>query len=137
MPLSFLPSRSRRTQPVELGADAGLRAYIDGTSPIVMSVLASILLASLLFYTVEGNLLTIAWAVEGLLLLVAGFGLTERTLRLSGLGLLAICLFKVLIIDLRDVETIYRIFSFIVLGAILLGVSFVYTRYRHQLKRYL
>ena len=102
-----------------------------------MSVLASILLASLLFYTVEGNLLTIAWAVEGLLLLVAGFGLTERTLRPSGLGLLAICLFKVLIIDLRDVETIYRIFSFIVLGAILLGVSFVYTRYRHQLKRYL
>jgi hypothetical protein len=87
--------RSRRAKLVAPVAETGLLAYatlLDAKSRVVMSSLASILLASLLFYTVKGNLLTIAWAVEGLLLLVAGFALRERTLRLCGLGL-ACCRF--------------------------------------------
>jgi uncharacterized membrane protein len=44
---------------------------------------------------------------------------------------------KVFLVDLRGVETLYRIFSFIVLGVILLLVSFGYTRYRSVVRRYL
>jgi uncharacterized membrane protein len=40
-------------------------------------------------------------------------------------------------VDLRGVETLYRIFSFIVLGIILLLVSFGYTRYKEILRKYL
>jgi len=47
------------------------------------------------------------------------------------------CLLQVFLIDLRGVETLYRILSFIVLGAILLVVSFAYTKYREVLKRYI
>jgi uncharacterized membrane protein len=112
-------------------------ANLESRARPVMTVLASVLLASLLYDRVGGNLLTTAWAVEGLLLLVSGFVLSQRVLRLCGLSLLSVCLLKVLIIDLSDVETIYRILSFIVLGGILLAVSFVYTRYRDVLKRYL
>jgi uncharacterized membrane protein len=61
----------------------------------------------------------------------------ERTLRLCGLCLFVTCLLRISIVDLRDVETIYRIFSLIVLGIILLAVSFAYTRYREQSKAHL
>jgi uncharacterized membrane protein len=39
--------------------------------------------------------------------------------------------------DLRSLETLCRILSFITLGLILLGVSWVYTRLRDRLKAYL
>ena len=90
-----------------------------------------------MYYEVQGNLLTIAWAVEGLVILALGFLVRDRTFRLSGLVLLLVCLLKVFLIDLRGVETLYRILSFIVLGAILLVVSFAYTKYREVLKRYI
>jgi uncharacterized membrane protein len=112
-------------------------AFLDWKSRVVMEALASALLASLLFYSVKGNLLTIVWALEGFVLLIAGFATSERVLRWCGLILLAVCLFKVFIVDLSGVETIYRIFSFIVLGLILVAVSLIYTRYREFVKRYL
>ena len=85
----------------------------------------------------QGNLLTIAWAIQGLVVLTLGFLVRDRTFRLSGLALLLVCLLKVFVIDLRGVETLYRILSFIVLGAILLLVSFAYTKYREVIKRYI
>ncbi|MGH7473681.1 MAG: DUF2339 domain-containing protein, partial [Candidatus Methylomirabilales bacterium] len=112
---------------------ARLDAHVQG----IFSILGSFLLATLLFFEVRGNLLTVAWTIEGLGLMTAGFLLRERTLRLSGLGLFAVCLFKVFVIDLRGLETIYRILSFILLGIILLLVSFAYTKYKDLIKRYI
>lgn len=105
-------------------------AFIDRHSGPIHTALAVGLTALLLYYSVSGNLLTMSWAVTGLAASALGFAVREQTLRLSGLALLAICLFKVAFIDLAGVETIYRILSFIVLGMILVGVSFAYTRYR-------
>ena len=112
-------------------------ARLDANTQEIFSILGSFLLAILLFYEVRGNLLTVAWTIEGLGLMTAGFLLRDRTLRLSGLGLFAVCLFKVFVIDLRGLETIYRILSFIVLGIILLLVSFAYTKYKDVIKRYI
>jgi uncharacterized membrane protein len=72
-----------------------------------------------------------------MVLLLAGFPLRERALRLQGLALLLLCILKLFIYDLRNPETLYRILSFITLGLILLGVSWVYTRFRDRLKAYL
>ncbi len=117
---------------------AGFRlALIDANARVLFSLLATFLLTLLLYYEVLGNLLTIAWAIEGLVVLALGFLVRDRTFRLSGLALLLVCLLKVFLIDLRGVETLYRIFSFIVLGAILLLVSFAYTKYREVIKRYI
>jgi len=44
---------------------------------------------------------------------------------------------KLFLYDLRELETIQRIFSFIVLGLILVGVSWMYTRFRDRIQRYL
>ena len=94
------------------------------------SMLASLLLAILLFYEVSGGVLTMAWAVEALALLGAGFPLRDRLQRLSGLALFLACVLKLFLYDLRELETVNRILSFIVLGLILVGVSWMYTRFR-------
>jgi len=101
------------------------------------SLLASGLLAVLLFYEVSGSMLTVAWGIEGVGLLVAGFPLNDRVQRLSGMFLFLVCILKLFLYDLRHLETIYRILSFIVLGLMLVGVSWIYTRFRDRIHKYL
>lgn len=120
-------------------ADQGLKrwlGWIDLNARAVFAVLASVLLAALLYYEVPARFLTIAWALEGVMLLAVGFPARERILRLSGLVLLLACILKVFAYDLREIETLFRILSFIVLGLLLLGVSLIYTRFKDQLRRY-
>ena len=78
-----------------------------------------------------------SWAIEGVALLIAGFPLRDRVLRLSGLSLFLVCILKLFLYDLRQLETFYRIVSFIVLGLILVSVSWIYTRFRSRIERYL
>lgn len=110
---------------------------LDVHSNTLFSLLGPTLVAILLLNEVSGNVLTMAWSIEGFLVLTLGFAVVERSFRLFGLGLLAVCVAKLIVVDLEGVETIYRILSYIVLGLLLLSASFVYTRYRDTIKRYL
>lgn len=101
------------------------------------SLLAGTLLAVLLFYEVSGSVLTVAWGVEGVALLIAGFPLNDRVQRLTGMFLFLVCILKLFVYDLRHLETMYRILSFIVLGLMLVGVSWIYTRFRDRIQKYL
>ncbi len=98
---------------------------------------ATAIIMALLYDQVSGGLLTVAWGIQALASLAAGFPLRERILRLQGLGLLALCVVKLFVYDLRNLETVYRILSFIALGVILLGVSWIYTRFRVRIRRYI
>ncbi|HUV12106.1 MAG TPA: DUF2339 domain-containing protein, partial [Acidobacteriota bacterium] len=96
------------------------------------------LMSAVLFYQeVPTRLLTVAWGMEALLLFAVGLWLGERDLRLFGLGFLSFCVLKVFFYDLAGLEGLPRISSFIVLGLILLLVSYLYTRFRQTLQRYL
>jgi uncharacterized membrane protein len=90
-----------------------------------------------LYGRVSGGLLTVAWGCEGLALLGIGFPLGQRVLRIQGLVLLLICILKLFLFDLRNLETMYRILSFVALGLILLAVSWIYTRFQEQIKKLL
>ncbi len=103
----------------------------------VFTVLAALLAMVMIYSTVEFNLTTAAWTAEALVAIGLGFAVKERALRLSGLALLALCLGKGLILDLSGADAIVRIISFIGLGLILVGISFIYTRYRHVLRSYI
>ena len=113
------------------------RGLLDRHARSFYSLLASVLLAVLLFYEVSGGVLTMAWGVEGLALLGAGFPLRDRLQRWSGLFLFLVCVLKLFLYDLRQLETVNRILSFIVLGVILVAVSWMYTRFRDRIQRYL
>jgi uncharacterized membrane protein len=51
--------------------------------------------------------------------------------------LFTFCIFKLFLYDLRELDTPNRILSFVVLGLLLIGVSWMYTRYRERIQRYL
>jgi hypothetical protein len=108
-----------------------------GRARLYLSVLATTLATALIGDRASGSVLTVAWGSEGAVLLASGFPLRDRVLRISGLALLFLCIFKLFLWDLRQLDTLPRIFSFLVLGLILVGVSWVYTRFRGHVARYL
>jgi hypothetical protein len=61
----------------------------------------------------------------------------ERSFRLTGLGLLLLCVGKILVLDVWLQDKSDRFVTFIILGISLLLVSFLYTRYSEAIKRYL
>lgn len=68
------------------------------------------------------------YAVYGALMIAAGAWRVNRQLRLLGLFVLAMTTIKVFLFDLSSLEQIYRVISFVVLGLILLLVSWHYQR---------
>ena len=70
-----------------------------------------------------------AWfMLFGAILLAAGFWRRSSFLRWQALVLLAVSIAKVFLVDTSELSQGYRILSFLGLGALLLGVSFVYQR---------
>ncbi len=116
---------------------AQLLSARDGYPRLYFSLMATTLTTMLLYFRVSGSLLTMACGIQGVTLLASGFPLRDRVLRISGLALLLACILKLFVWDLRHLETLPRIFSFIVLGVILLGVSWIYTRFRERVVKFL
>ncbi|MBY0502922.1 MAG: DUF2339 domain-containing protein [Bryobacteraceae bacterium] len=103
----------------------------------IYAILGAALLAGILYSQVSGPMLTVAWSIEGVALLIAGFVTAERVMRFSGLGFFLFCILKLFFYDLASLQGLPRIASFIVLGVLLMAASWLYTRYREQLKRIL
>jgi uncharacterized membrane protein len=61
----------------------------------------------------------------------------ERSFRLSGLGLLLLCAAKIFLIDVWGLDPQAKYITLIVLGGALVLVSFLYTRYKEKIRRYL
>ncbi|MBI3208028.1 MAG: DUF2339 domain-containing protein, partial [Candidatus Solibacter usitatus] len=103
-------------------------------SRMVYAIAGSALFGILLYYEVSGRVLTISWSVEAVALLAAGFALREKVLRVCGLALFALCTGKLFFYDLRNLDTLSRIFAFIVMGLVLLGASSLYMRFEKRMK---
>lgn len=76
--------------------------------------------------------LSLLWTAYATGLVAAGVRWTNRALRWQGLALFGLVVAKVFLYDLSSLEAIYRIISFMVLGLLLLGVSFFYQRAAEQ-----
>jgi len=69
------------------------------------------------------------WAIYASALLVVGFVARRPPLRFMALGVFAVTLAKVLIVDLARIDLIYRVASFLALGGLLVAASFIYQRH--------
>lgn len=87
--------------------------------------------------TIPKTMGTIVLAFEAILAVAAGLYLTRRPIRLGGIALFLFSILKVFVYDLNELDTLPRIFSFIVLGLLLISASWGYTKYREQLQKYL
>ena len=77
--------------------------------------------------------LSAIWAIYSVALIAIGFVKKHAPSRIFAIALFAVTIFKVFIFDMKGLQNIYRIISFIGLGVILLSVSFLYTRFRKQI----
>ncbi len=68
------------------------------------------------------------WMAYGAMLMVVGFWRRSAFVRWQALVLIAFTIGKVFLYDVSELDRGYRIVSFIVLGVLLLGISFMYQR---------
>jgi uncharacterized membrane protein len=72
--------------------------------------------------------LSILWAIYATALILLGVQQKSALLRWQALLLFGLVVAKVFFVDLASLDRSYRILSFLVLGLLLMGVSFLYTR---------
>jgi uncharacterized membrane protein len=68
------------------------------------------------------------WMAYGAMLMIVGFWRRSAFVRWQALLLIAVTIVKVFVYDVSQLDKGYRILSFIVLGILLLTISFVYQR---------
>jgi uncharacterized membrane protein len=68
------------------------------------------------------------WMAYGAMLMIIGFVRRSALVRWQALILIAATIAKVFIYDVSQLDRLYRIVSFIILGVLLLAISFVYQR---------
>lgn len=83
------------------------------------------------------GMVTLAWAIVGLAVILLGLLAGERSYRLTGLALLVLCIAKIVFRDAWHLGERDRYITFIVLGAALILVSALYSKYRDQVSRLL
>jgi uncharacterized membrane protein len=83
------------------------------------------------------GMVTLAWGVEGVIVILLGLLASERSYRLTGLALLLLCVGKIVVRDAWTLQERDRYITFIVLGGALTLVSTLYGRFREQLRRLL
>ena len=76
----------------------------------------------------EQYMYSTAWLVFGIAVLAVGFFLRSQPARLLALGVIALTIAKVFIIDTASISGIFRALSVIGLGIVLLGIGWLYQR---------
>jgi hypothetical protein len=95
------------------------------------------LTAILLAVELRTGAITIGWIALGLFAFLFALPLGERSYRLAGLGLLLLGLAKILLVDIWSASPTDRYITLIVTGVALLLVSFLYSRYRETILKFL
>ena len=130
----------RNSPPVDLLTDGiGMRGWLRriASRPEQFFFFAAIaLLTPLIALEMAHGEITIGWGVEAVIVFVFALWVSERSFRLCGLGLLVLCLGK-LLVDVWNMNAGDRTISMTALGAVLLLVSFLWNRYREAIRRYL
>lgn len=107
--------------------------FLGFTSLSLLFLYLSLEVNSFLYHYIPGlrtGGVSILWTLFALALILRGIWKNLRALRYIGLGLFAIVAWKVFFVDLSQLDQIYRIVAFLVLGILLLVGSFIYLKYR-------
>lgn len=96
-----------------------------------------ILVTCMLALKMKTGMITVSWGIEAVLVFLFALAVRERSFRLTGLGLLLLCVAKIAALDFWGLQLRDRYITLIVVGIALTFVSFLYTRYRETIRQYL
>ncbi len=131
------PLRSRYAAANAAGRVAGSWTRIFQRPEQFFFFIPLALITVLIARDVSQGRVTMAWGIEAVVVFLFALVVRERSFRLTGLGLLLLCVGKILALDVWLQNKSDRFVTFIILGISLLLVSFLYTRYSEAIKRYL
>jgi hypothetical protein len=81
--------------------------------------------------------ITVLWAVYAAVVIITGIILKAPFVRLAGLGMLTVTVIKLFLIDTFQLDQLYRVSAYIVLGAVLLSGGFLYQRYQNRVRDFI
>lgn len=135
IPLSFLVRKQARAR--RIGVPGGAHWLMEHPEQPMFFV-PVVLLAVLLALKMPGGMITLSWGIQAMLVFVLALLAKERSYRLTGVALLIVCLGKIVIWDVWQInDPRARYLTLIGVGALLLVVSFLYGRNREALREYL
>ena len=133
LPLAFRLRARYRAEPV-----SKLDTWLAIRYPEQVFFFAPVALATLtIAIKMNPGMVTLSWGIEGVLIILIGLLVSERSYRLTGLFLLLLCVAKIVVRDAWLLGERDRYTTFIVLGAALTLVSLLYGRYREAIRRLL
>jgi hypothetical protein len=136
-----LPMAFRLKTPATISKRSGMvRAFLSACVSQPQQVFfftPLVLLVVLLALEMRSGLLTVSWSALGVLVFLFALRVGERTFRLSGLALLLLCVGKIGLVDVWQLDPRDRYVTLICMGSALLLVSFLYSRFRETIRKYL
>lgn len=117
-----------------------LQAYLINhfwKDEIITAKMLSLLSVSLFVFFValnwDGFTVTFLWLFTAILIFIWGFRVRSVQARLTAMVLIGLTLAKLLVVDSSAFSTIQKVIAYLVLGVLLLVVSFFYQKFRKQL----
>lgn len=122
--------------PAPAGRDAalGLSLLLAGLTFVTLNIECSAFFYDVLRPARSASI-SVLWTLFSVGLIVVGFKKNAKALRVAALCLFAATVLKVVLVDMAQVSTPYRIISFIVLGVVLVATSFLYHRFKSHIQK--
>jgi hypothetical protein len=96
-----------------------------------------VLITFMIAIKMNPGMVTLSWGVEGVVVIMLGLFASERSYRITGLFLLLLCVGKILALDIWQLNGRDRYLTLMVLGAALILVSILYSKFRETVRRLL
>ena len=80
------------------------------------------------FSDAEGYTYSAVWLAFGVVLLLVGIALRSQPVRLCSAAVVLLTVGKVFLVDMGGLTGVWRAFSFIGLGLVLVGIGYLYQR---------
>lgn len=128
--LLFAISRKVSNMPVQLGL--GLAALALAFIYVTLETKRVYQGPSMVFESLslaESYAYSAVWLASGVALFIGGLALAKPYLRYAGLGVMVVVVLKVFLVDMSNLEGLYRIASFVGLGLCLVGIGWLYQRF--------
>jgi len=77
--------------------------------------------------------ISVLWTLFSIAIMAAGFIKNIVVLRHTAIGLFAVTMLKVFVVDMANASTPFRIVSFLVLGMVLIGASYLYYKFKDRI----
>lgn len=89
------------------------------------------------YVNLRNAMLSVAWTIYTVLILMFGVLIKSATARLSAIIFFFVIILKVFLYDSQTLNNLYRFISFITLGIILLGAGYLYNRYKDRIMQFI